>query len=92
MRGLSKGFYRPWILAAIVWGGVSALVLNEYLRIGDRNYLKELWFLLSLLWAEFPFAALFQDLRMRGGRNVAKLVPVLLLPPLVLGLMLLLAG
>jgi len=85
----AKGFYRLWVLAAIAWGGISALVMSEYIRIGDRRYVQELGFLLSLLWVQFPFAALFQDLRMRGGRNVGKLLPVLVLPPLLLGIVLL---
>jgi hypothetical protein len=74
-----------WIAAAFVWGGVSLLILIEYRLLGgEPRQLRELWFLMSLLWAQLGFAALFADWRRNRGRRFRTLLLRTLLPPLVL--------
>ena len=75
---------KPWFIAASIWGFVSLIILVEYLKGGDTRYLNQLWFLMSLLWAEFGVAALFISL-MKGNRHqVFPLILVTVLPPFIL--------
>ncbi len=74
-----------WLVGALVWGAVSVVVLSEYRGLGGQlRELNELWFLMSLLWAQFGFAAIFADWRRHRGRNFRALLLRTLLPPLIL--------
>jgi len=74
-----------WVAGAVAWGGVSWLIVNEYRQLGgESRELQELWFLMSLLWAQFGFAAMFADWRRNRGRRIRILLLRTLLPPLVL--------
>jgi hypothetical protein len=43
-----------------------------------------MWLLLSLLWGQFAFAAIFADWRKCRGRNLKWLLVRAILPPLLL--------
>jgi len=74
-----------WIVGALLWGGVSLIIVSEYRGIGGQPaQVRELWLLMSLLWAQFGFAALFADWRRNRGRRFRVLLMRTLLPPLVL--------
>jgi hypothetical protein len=63
------------------------LVVAEYLKHGDPTYLNEIWFLLSLLWAEFGFAGMFHSIRNERGYRLGRLAIITLMPPLLLHLL-----
>jgi hypothetical protein len=70
-----------WVAAALAWGAASWLIVHEYRKLGgEARQLQEL----SLLWAQFGFAALFADWRRNRGRRFRVLLLRTLLPPLVL--------
>ena len=76
-----------WVAGALVWGAISLVVLLQYRKLGGQvRELNELWFLMSLLWAQFVLAAIFADWRHNRGRNLGPLVLRLILPPLLLHL------
>ena len=79
-----RRFFRPWIIGAVIWGGLSLTILVAYIEEGDFRYLNELWFLLSLLWMQFGFAATFHAIRRKRRRNLTNLLLVMFLPPLIL--------
>jgi ABC-type multidrug transport system permease subunit len=72
---------KPWLIAAVVWIAVSLLIIVEYLKAGDTKYLWQLWFLLSLLWSEFGFAAIFNSLIKRKRYQLFPLLLVTVVPP-----------
>ncbi len=72
---------KPWLYAATVWGFLSLVIIREYLRGGETEYLNQLWFLLSLLWIEFGAAALFNSLIHRRRHQLLPLLMVTLVPP-----------
>jgi ABC-type multidrug transport system permease subunit len=74
---------KPWLIAAVVWIAVSLLIIVEYLKAGDTKYLWQLWFLLSLLWSEFGFAAIFNSLIKRKRYQLFPLLLVTVVPPLI---------
>jgi hypothetical protein len=77
--------HTPLAAPALAWGGASLLVLREYRRIGGQAAaLNDLWFLLSLLWLQFAFAAMYADWRRTRGRNFRSLLIRAVLPPLLL--------
>ena len=53
-----------------MWGIVSYVSLSEYKKIGDPQFLGDIFFLLSLLWAEFGFAAIFKEVYSRRYRHL----------------------
>lgn len=74
-----------WVAAALLWGGVSLIIVGAYRGIGGQPaQVGELWLLMSLLWAQFGFAAMFADWRRNRGRRFRTLLMRTLLPPLVL--------
>lgn len=75
---------RPWLIAATIWGILSLIILIEYLEAGESRYLNPLWFLLSILWAEFGFAALFNCLMKRNLNQIWPLILITALPPFML--------
>lgn len=78
----------PWLLGALAWGALSALVLLEHRRIGGSDRaLAELWGLLTLLWSQFGVAALVSDWRHSRGRGFRRILLWTLLPPLLLRLL-----
>ena len=80
-------FLRPWAIGGSIWLVLSLLLLSEYKRVSGGQHVIEIWFLLSLLWAEFGFAGVYHCLRRRRGRGLGALVLVLLIPPLLLFLL-----
>lgn len=84
MRRHNNRYLRPWIIGALLWGVLSAVVMLEYKRQPNPRYLHEIWLLLSLLWLEFGFAGIFHCLRHGKRDRLGKLLLVSLLPPLVL--------
>ena len=73
------------LLGALAWGGASLLVLLEYRKIGGQAAaLNDLWFLLSLIWLQFCFAAMYADWRHNRGRRFKSLLVRAALPPLLL--------
>ncbi len=75
---------KPWIIAAVIWIILSLIIIVEYLKGGETRYLNPLWFLLSLLWAEFGVAALFNSLMKRKRHKIIPLLLVTFVPPLIL--------
>jgi hypothetical protein len=84
---LDRGFLYPWAVGAAIWLVVSFEVLSAYVEQTDSAHLREIWFLLSLLWAQFGFAGVFQCLAHRRGRGLGILLLVILAPPLALYLL-----
>ena len=81
----SIGRESRWIWAALVWGALSLVIVREYRAIGgEPAQVQELWLLMSLLWVQFGFAALFADWRHNRGRGFRRLIFRTLMPPLVL--------
>jgi hypothetical protein len=74
---------KPWLIAAGVWASASLIIIVEYLKGGDTKHLWQLWFLLSLLWSEFGFAAIFNSLMKRKRDQLLPLLLVTLVPPLL---------
>jgi hypothetical protein len=60
------------------------MVLNAYIEQAGTRYLKDLWFLTSLLWVQFGFAAIFHSLLKQKGRHLVALILLAILPPLLL--------
>lgn len=88
MRRIRQGFSHLWLVGALAWGGLSLVVLLEYRKLGGQpRELNELWFLMSLLWGQFCFAAIFADWRQNRGRNFGRLLLRTVLPPLILHLL-----
>ncbi len=79
-------FLIPWFLGAVFWVFVSLTVLLEYQKTQPpgQGHLRELWFLLSLLWLEFGFAGIYQAVRKKRGYKILALVLTTILPPLLL--------
>ncbi len=74
-----------WLLGALAWGGASFLVIIEYRRLGGQAAaVNGLWLILSLIWIQFVFAAIFADWRQYRGRNFKRLLVRAVLPPLFL--------
>ena len=82
--GPVSAYLRPWVVGALAWGGLSLILLDEYRNHGDSRYLTEIWFLLSLLWVEFPFAGIFSCLRQGRYQRLLPLLGIALLPPALL--------
>ena len=91
-RGTDYRFWRPWLIGALVWGAASLVVLAEYRALGDLRYLTEIGFLLSLLWGEFGFAAMFHAVLKQRGRRLQTLFLITVIPPLLLHLLILCGG
>jgi len=81
-------FLIPWGLGAVCWLFVSLTVLSEYqkIQVPGQGHLRELWFLLSLLWLQFGFAGIYQAVRRRRGFKILALFLITILPPLLLHL------
>ncbi len=75
-------FLLPWFIAAGGWCLITLILLDEYNRIGDPRYLEELFLLLSLLWAEFGFAAIFNAAYHGRFSHLRPYLVITLLPPL----------
>ncbi len=67
-----------------MWLMIGLVVMLEYLKTQEPNYLFELGGLLSLLWIEFGFAGIFHAIRKDRGRNVVSLLFFTILPPMAL--------
>lgn len=91
-RGPSYRFLRPWLVGALIWGSASLVVIAEFRAVGDPRHLTEIGFLLSLLWAEFGFAAMFHAVLKQRGYRLKTLFLITVIPPLVLHLLILCAG
>ena len=78
----NRHFLLPWILGALIWCTLSYVVLDEYKRTGDPLYLEEIFYLLSLLWVQFGFAAIFNTVRSRRYARLNAYIAVTVLPPL----------
>jgi hypothetical protein len=76
------GFLQPWVVGACVWAVVSMIILFEFKRTGDPRYLGEMCILLSFLWAEFGFAAIFTTIYAQRYDRLAAFTIVAALPPL----------
>jgi hypothetical protein len=77
-------YLKPWLIAAVVWGFLSMIIIVEYLKGGETKYVNQLWFLMSLLWAQFGVAALFNCLMKRHKHQFFPLSLVTVLPPFIL--------
>ena len=75
---------RPWMLGALVWAFLSAMVVLEYVDQDEPEYLTQIWFILSLLWWQFCFAGIFSAVRRHQRRRLPGLLLLSLLPPLLL--------
>lgn len=85
MRRVKHQFANLWLLGALAWGGASLVILLEYRKLdGQAATLNDLWFLLSLIWLQFAFAAMYADWRHNRGRNFKWLLVRAILPPLAL--------
>ncbi|MBF0383054.1 MAG: hypothetical protein HQL69_18690 [Magnetococcales bacterium] len=81
---ISKGTPIWWILA-FCWGVASFTLLSNYYHSqANPQYMNELWFLFSLLWAQFGVAVAFGALAKRNFRLVADKLFMAVFPPLVL--------
>ncbi|MBF0195145.1 MAG: hypothetical protein HQL71_11350 [Magnetococcales bacterium] len=80
----SKGAPIWWILA-VCWGVASFSVISNYYQTkASPEYVNELWFLFSLLWAQFGLAVAFRALVKRNFRLLADKLFMAVFPPLVL--------
>jgi len=75
---------RPWLIAASTWLACSLIILDAYLEQMGNGSLKDLCFLMSMLWMQFGFAALFHTLLKQRGRHLLALILVTILPPILL--------
>ena len=74
-----------WIVAAFCWGALSLLIIQEYRKLGGQpQQIHELWLVMSLLWTQFGFAAIFADWRRNRARRFRVLLLRALIPPLLL--------
>lgn len=71
----------------MIWGFVSLVTVAEYLKLGTTKHLDQFWFLLSLLWLLFGFAAIFNALIRTRLRDLVPLILVAVVPPLLLYLL-----
>jgi len=78
-----RHFLLPWLIGASIWGILSCILLAEYKRKGDLLYLKDIFFLLSLLWVQFGFAAIFNAVFSRRYGRLKGYIAVTILPPLL---------
>ena len=70
-------------MGGVVWLLASLAVVTEYVQTSEPKYLVEILGLLSVLWFEFGFAGLFHSIRRNKGRNLALLLGVTVVPPLL---------
>ena len=75
-----------WWIGAACWGVASFAVLSNYQTFGDSEYVNELWFLFSLLWAQFGVAVALGALVKRNFRLLANRLFMATFPPLLLHL------
>jgi len=80
----SYRFLRPWLITASIWLACSLTILDTYLERVGNGHLKDLCFLMSMLWMQFGFAAMFHTLLKQRGRHLLALILVTALPPLLL--------
>ncbi|MBF0382221.1 MAG: hypothetical protein HQL69_14450 [Magnetococcales bacterium] len=80
----AKGTPIWWVLA-ICWGVASFSVISHYYQTqASPQYMNELWFFFSLLWAQFGLAVAFGALAKRNFRLLADKLFMAVFPPLVL--------
>lgn len=73
-----------WWFSATLWGGVSYLIISDYLRYGNANDLNQIWLLCSLLWAQFGLAGAFSALTKGEMNRVPDYLFQAVFPPLLL--------
>lgn len=83
----NHGFLLPWAIAALFWGLSSCFLLDEYKRAGDPRYLRDIFFLLSLFWMQFGFAAIFNTIYSGRYARLKSYIAVTFLPPLLVYLL-----
>ena len=76
--------YYAWILGAFVWGVISLVTILEHFRYGAGVYWQEFWFLCSLLWFQFGFAAVFNAMLKGRLHKINDRVLIAIGPPVVL--------
>lgn len=81
------GFLRPWIIGAAAWGILACILLDEYKRKGDPLYLPDIFLILTLLWLQFGFAAIFQAVYSGRFSRLSGYTAVTLVPPLIVYLL-----
>ncbi|MBF0382890.1 MAG: hypothetical protein HQL69_17855 [Magnetococcales bacterium] len=73
-----------WWIGAVCWGGASFVILSNYQSLGNTEYLNEMWFLFSLLWAQFGVAVALGALFKKNFRLLADRLFMAAFPPLLL--------
>ena len=80
----NRHYLRPWIISAWIWGILCSVILEEYKRKGDPLYLQDIFLMLTLLWAQFGFAGLFNALYSRRYNRLSGYAAITIVPPLIL--------
>ena len=60
------------------------IIIVEYLKAGETKYVNQFWFILSLLWAQFGLAAIFNSLMKKRVHRIYSLILITILPPVIL--------
>lgn len=76
--------FGPWLVGALVWGGLSILIINEHFRVSGGSNWQEMWFICSLLWFQFGFARVIVSLMRREFYLVKDQLLIALIPPVIL--------
>ena len=76
--------YYAWIIGALIWGLISVIIILEHFRHGAGVYWQEFWFLCSLLWFQFGFAAVFNDMLKGCPHKINDRVFIAIGPPVAL--------
>ncbi len=74
-----------WIMAG-VWGVASYAILDNYIQIGSPEHLNQIWFLCSLIWAQFGLAGAFAAMGRRQLKQAFDRLFIAVFPPLLLHL------
>ena len=85
--------FRSWIVGGIVWGAVSLTVISAFVQHGTGKSTFQpgsgeswlpMWFLCSLVWFQFGFAALFNALLRQRFSHIRDQILTALAPPVLL--------
>ena len=77
-----------WWLSATVWSVVSYIIISDYMRHGDAANVNHIWFLCSILWAQFGLASAFSSLMKNETDRIPGCLFRAVFPPLLLHLIL----
>lgn len=75
--------WAPWLIGALVWGGVTTGLLREAPATMLLEDLHGLWIAFSMLWGMFGFAGLFQVFYRQRWTRLGFSLGVALAPPVV---------